>query len=183
MGKSNLNGGAEASQQPGWPAGETAVQERRDMLDKLLRFFEVDAEVKKQGYELWGLLAPYADRIIDGFYANIRSAEIEPKISAATVERLKHRQKEHWAGLFGLGFGDDYARSARFVGARHRGIQLGSAWYVAGYMALKFQFMNVIVSSDLPIAEKGRLLRALEKFVAIDMALALYSYDNSAVLD
>jgi hypothetical protein len=152
------------------------------MIEKLLQFFDIDDEMRGQGRELWSFLAPHADPIIDAFYQNIHAAEIEPRISDAAVERLKAKQKAHWAELFGSQFDGDYARSVHRIGIRHRDIQLSTAWYVAGYMALKIEFMNVIVLSNLPAIEKGRLLRVLEKYVAIDMTLALSTYDNNTIV-
>jgi hypothetical protein len=49
-------------------------------------------------------------------------------------------------------------------------------------MVLKFEFMNIIVASDLPPTEKGHLLGALEKYVALDMALALSAYGSEVML-
>lgn len=148
-------------------------------LQKLLRLFQFDVDVARQGAELWALLAPHADRIIDQFYADLRTVQVHPHISGTVLKRLKVKQKSHWAALFSSSFDANYVRSVRRVGIRHREVRLGSAWYVAGYLALKYQFMNVIVTSKLPVTEKGHMLRVLEKFVAVDVALALSVYDDN----
>lgn len=65
---------------------------------------------------------------------------------------------------------------------RHREIDLDLMWYVLGYAALKISFTEVIIDSQLPPITKGRLVKALEKYVAFDMALALSTY-SAAVVD
>ena len=71
-------------------------------------------------------------------------------------------------------------RSVRRVGIRHRDIKLGTAWYVAGYMVLKMEIVNCILKANIPLAQKGRMLRAAEKYIALDMVIALSAYDNEA---
>ena len=62
------------------------------------------------------------------------------------------------------------------VGIRHREIELDLMWYVLGYAALKIAFIEVIIDSPMPPIKKGRLVKALEKYIAFDMALALSTY-------
>ena len=49
-------------------------------------------------------------------------------------------------------------------------------------MVLKIEFANVIVRSDLSVLTKGLLIKTLDKYVALDMALALSTFD-AAILD
>jgi hypothetical protein len=90
-------------------------------------------------------------------------------------------QKKHWAALLSSQCDDDYAAGVRRVGVRHREINLSLAWYVAGYAAIKIEFVNVIVHCDHPVATKGHLIRTLEKYVALDTALALSVHDMALV--
>jgi hypothetical protein len=53
---------------------------------------------------------------------------------------------------------------------------------VAGYAKLKIELMQRIAAADVPPEKKIDLMTTLEKYVAIDMALALASYD-AVVLD
>ena len=55
-------------------------------------------------------------------------------------------------------------------------------WYIAGYMRLKLAFIEVIIRSNFPAETKGHLIKALDQYIAIDMALALGTYDT-VVLD
>ena len=151
------------------------------MIDELLRFLEIDDQTKSCGQKLWQVLAPRADAIIAEFYRKVQHGQINSHVTDAAIERLKQRQKDHWAALFASQFGDDYANSIRRVGIRHREVNLDLAWYVGGYAVIKIEFVNVIIQSDLPIATKGHLIKTLDKYVAFDMALALSSYGATIV--
>jgi hypothetical protein len=151
------------------------------MLSELLEFLEIDDQTKRYAPQLWQVLAPHADEIIDAFYRKVEDSHIHSHITPATVERLKQAQKKHWTALFSSSCDDDYAAGVRRVAFRHREINLSLAWYVAGYAAIKIEFINVIVHSDYPVATKGHLIRTLEKYVALDTALALSVHDMAVV--
>jgi hypothetical protein len=146
------------------------------MIPRLLRFIEIDDETKERGNEIWQLLEPHADIIVDAFSARVKTFEVSSNITDAAIARLMVKQKQHWASLFGSRFDEDYANSVRRVGIQHRDIALNPMWYVAGYMALKIAFSEVLAKSALPPIQKGRLLKTLDKYVAFDMALALSTY-------
>jgi truncated hemoglobin YjbI len=152
------------------------------IIPDLVKFLDINDETKARGRELWELLDPHADRVIEDFYAKVRTFEISSHVTDEAIARLKSRQKLHWAALFGGKFDDDYFNSVRRIGIRHRDIMLNPMWYVAGYMMLKIEFTNVIADAALPPITKGRFIKALDKFAAFDMALALSTYD-AAVLD
>jgi hypothetical protein len=152
------------------------------MIPELLRFVEIDDDTKRRGHEIWDLLAPRADAIVEDFYSKVQAFDISAHITDAAIRRLKIKQKQHWASLFGSQFDEEYANSVRRVGIKHRDIDLGPMWYVAGYMALKIAFTDAITDSPLPPIKKSRQLMALDKFVALDMALALSTY-SAAVFD
>ena len=134
-----------------------------------------------RGHELWQLLNSHADEVIENFYAKVQSYGISSHVTGEAIARLKARQKEHWAALFGARFDDEYVKSVRRVGIRHRDIALNPMWYVAGYMMLKIAFTNVIAEAALPPITKGRLIKTLDKFAAFDMALAMSTYEAFVV--
>ena len=146
---------------------------------QLLRFLEIDDDTKARAQRLSELLDPHFDSIVERFYAKVMAARISPHITPNSVERLKKSQKAHWRALFETTFNEDYIESVRRIGARHRGIELDPMWYVAGYAMLKIEFTMVIVRADIPIAEKGYLIKTLDKYVAIDMGLSLSSYETA----
>jgi len=149
-------------------------------IPELLRFIEIDDTTKQQGPEIWQLVEPYADGIITDFYRRVKTFEISSHITDPTIGRLIVKQKDHWAALFDSRFETDYANSVRRIGIQHHDVSLSPMWYVLGYLALKIAFTEVLAATALPPIRKGRLMMALEKYVAFDMALAMSTY--SAVL-
>ena len=152
------------------------------MIEKLLRFLEIDEQQYKLAEVVWKVLAPSADIVLDSFYHKVQQVGIEPLLTDDEVVRLKERQKVHWERLFRSRFDEDYLASVARIGLRHRGIGLDLGSYAAGYIGLKIEFGNVIVHSELPVVAKGLLVKTLDKFVAVDMALAWSTYD-AALLD
>lgn len=146
-------------------------------IDHLLEFLDVDTDTMAAAEILSDLLAPRLDEIIDNFYDRVRRYEINVLITDDVIPRLKEKQKQHWMALFDSGFGRDYCESTRRIAIRHRDIGLDPAWYIAGYTHVKLALIEVIIRSDFAPAAKGRLVKTLEKFLAIDMALALSTYD------
>ena len=155
---------------------------RNDMIEELLRFIDIDDATKERGPEIWRLVEPHADAIIGSFYHRVKRFDFSSEITDAAIERLKVKQKQHWAALFASQFGVDYANSVRRVGIQHRDIALSPMWYVLGYTTQKLAFTEVLADASLPPIRKGRLLKALDKYIAFDMALALSAY-SAAVVD
>ena len=152
------------------------------MIEQLLKFLDIDDDTKRLGQKLWQVLAPSVDTVLDRFYQKVHLARIEPQLSEATVVRLKAKQKAHWASLFHSEFDEQYMSGVHRIGIKHRDVDLKLTSYVAAYMVLKIEFANVIVRSDLSVLTKGLLIKALDKYVALDMALALSTFD-AAILD
>ena len=84
--------------------------------------------------------------------------------------------------MFNSQFGEEYLRNVRRIAVRHRDVDLDPMWYIAGYMRIKLAFIEVIIRSKIPVETKGHLIKALDQFIAVDMALALGTYDT-VVLD
>lgn len=152
------------------------------MIGKLLDFLEVDSETRASASLLSDLLAPRVDDVIEDFYDKVQDFNLSPHITDQVIPALKQKQKRHWMALFHSQFDEEYFASIRQIGVRHRDIELGPLWYVAGYMRLKLAFIEVIIRSDLPVVTKGQLVKTLDKYIAIDMALALSTYD-AVILD
>ena len=152
------------------------------MIGQLLDFIEITDETKQHGSEIWGLLEPRVETILATFYTKVHRLHVNPHVTEHVIPPLIAKQKIHWAGLFGAQFDDEYANSVRRLGIRHREINLDLMWYILGYEALKLAFTEVIIDSALPPIKKGRLVKALGKFIALDVALALSPYE-AALLD
>lgn len=146
-------------------------------IDHLLDFLEVDSNTKAAGEMLSDLLAPKMGDVVDRFYDHVMRYEISPAITPDMIATLKEKQTRHWLTLFNSQFGPDYCASAQRVAIRHRDIALNPRWYVAGYVRLKLAYVDVIMDSDYGPLTKRSLVAALEKYIAVDMALALSTYD------
>ena len=151
------------------------------MISQLLRFIDIKDDTIQLGPDLWHLLQPRVDDILQTFYEKVDSFHVNASPSGDAVGNLIRKQKQHWHSLFTAGFDEDYANSVRRLGMRHREINLDLMWYVLGYAALKIAFTEVIIDSQLPPITKGRMVKALEKYVAFDMALALSTYGATVV--
>ena len=151
------------------------------MIEQLRQFLEIDDDARRLALKLWQVLAPSIDAVLDDFYRKVRTSGIEPQLSDAVVARLKVKQKVHWASLFHSEFDEKYMSGVQRIGIRHRDVGLLLTHYAAAYMALKIEFVNVIVRTDLPVLAKGHLIKTLDKYVALDMALALSTYDAAIV--
>ena len=72
------------------------------------------------------------------------------------------------------------------IGIKHHEIGLDSKWYIAGYAIIKAAFAEKIMEAPLPLKAKTALIVTLEKYVAIDMALAqlcAYTFRFVAIVD
>ena len=157
-----------------------ARRERRHetaMIDELLIFLEVDAETETLASTLSDLFAPRIDNIIEDFYNRLDKNGLSRRIPAEAISALKDKQKRHWLALFRTQFGEEYCSHVRRIAIRHRDIGLNQSWYVASYASLKLAFIDTIMGSNLGPISKRKLIRTLEKYIAIDMALALSTYE------
>ena len=154
-----------------------------ESLRKLLGFLNIDADSKAAAAKLAQLIEPHLDGIIGQFYRRVMAFEINPHVNNLTVAGLKIKQRAHWMALFHSKFDENFFNGILRIGARHRDIKLDPVWYVAGYTVLKIGFAETLVKSDQPAAMKGRMLKALDQYVAVDMALSLSSYNNVALID
>lgn len=152
------------------------------MLARLLDFLQIDSDTRALAVMLSELLAPHFDRAIEEFYGSVQHFAVNPHVTARTVPALKEKQKRHWLALFHSRFDDEFLAGVSRIGVRHRDIELSPTWYVAGYTRLKLAFAEVIIHSDLHIVTKGQLLTTLDKYIAVDMSLALSAYD-AVILD
>jgi hypothetical protein len=157
------------------------IDAEQGVIEKLIQFLDIDDETREFAHRAWSVLEPTADSVLDEFYQRINRAKFEPHISSLAATRLKGKQKTHWASLFSSNFDEDYMAGVRRIGIQHRDVGLDLSAYIASYMSLKITFTNVIVHTDLPVLTKGRLIQALDKYVAFDMALALSTYDATIV--
>jgi|SRR5581483_508086 len=147
-------------------------------MNELIRYLGIDTRAELLAERLWFLLEGSVEEIIAAFYDNTRHSGAGVLLDDASIERLKVRQKQHWHSLFCSGFDQDYVRSVSLIGIKHHEIGLDSKWYIAGYAIIKAAFAGKIMEAPLPLGAKSALIITLEKYVAVDMALALSAYSS-----
>lgn len=154
-----------------------AYNDTSSLDSQLLSFLDIDEEAKASAAELWAVVEPQLTAVISAFYARLATTPMGALLQNDVVDRLKRKQRDHWTLLFTGGFNEEYLNSARRVGLRHREVELDLRWYVAAYMMLKMEFVNVIVKSEEhSVATKGRLVRTLDRYFAFDLGLAISTY-------
>jgi protoglobin len=139
-------------------------------MQELIRYLGINTRTEVLAERL--LLEDSADGIIAGFYSSTRQSSAGLMLDELTIERLKVRQKQHWQSLFSSAFDEQYVRSVSMIGIRHHEIGLDSKWYI------KAAFAEKIMEAPLPLKAKTALIVTLEKYVAVDMALALSAYSS-----
>jgi len=177
-----MNNSANPNGQVENPSLAGSNQEAHNIVEQLRDFIEIDDTSKQYARVLLALFTAHADDIVGEFYRKIQRSAIGSYVSDDAIDRLKPKQKAHWETLFNSDFNRDYVQSVRRIGIRHRDIALSPTWYVAGYAKLKIELMKRIAALDAPSDKNNCLMMTLEQYVAIDMALALASYD-SVILD
>jgi hypothetical protein len=50
--------------------------------------------------------------------------------------------------------------------------------YVIGYGIVKSAFLEIIARKDIPSVNKGRLMVALERYISLDVGLAMVGYSG-----
>jgi len=150
-------------------------------MDKLIRFLDIDPVARRHAAAIWSLIEHRIDHIIETFYADVRQSDAALALSDRTVQHLKVKQKDHWRALFESRLDLQYFNSASLIGIKHAEIGLDPKWYIAGYARIKSDFSRAILNASLPLTTKAAFIVTLDKYVALDMALAISSYTSLLV--
>jgi hypothetical protein len=150
-------------------------------METLIRFLAIDSRYRGDAAEIWPLIEHHAGEIIEGFYADARRAHVDLPLRDSALDSLKAAQEEHWKSLFESRFDQSYFNAASLFGIRHFEIGLDAKWFIAGYLKIKSDFSREILGAPLPLPRKAQLLQTLDKYVALDMALAVSSYASLLV--
>lgn len=145
-------------------------------MEEIVRYLGIDTRTQLLAERLWHLLEEPSDEIIDSFYREIQQSAAGLLVDESTIERLKIKQKEHWRALLNGEFDEQYQRSVTMIGIKHHEIGLDPKWYVAGYALMKVRFVKKLLEAPIPLHMKSALIETLEKYAAVDMAMALSTY-------
>lgn len=147
------------------------------MLAPILDFLKVGTESDDTRRLLAETIVPQLGEVVDRFYIRLRASPLGRHLGDDILPHLKRSQIRHWTTLFTSSFEQAFDDDARRIALRHREIGLSPAWYVAAYSSIKIDFLDVVARSNFGPATKGRLMRALERYIAADMTFALAAYD------
>lgn len=151
-------------------------------MDKLIQFLAIDSTARCQAAAIWPIIEHRIDPIVESLYADVQQSDTALALSDQTIQRLKVTQREHWRALFESPLDLQYFNRASLIGIRHSQIGLDPKWYIAGYARIKSDFARIILDAELPPTTKTDFVITLDKYVALDMALAVSSY-TSLLLD
>lgn len=147
-------------------------------MQDLVRYLGIDLQTQSLARQLWRFLDEPSTEIIASFYRDTRQSGAGLLLGEPAIERLKIKQKEHWRALFNSGFDESYQRSVTMVGIKHYEIGLDPKWYIAGYALIKSRFAEKVLEAPIPTGLKSALIVTLDKYVALDTALALSTYSS-----
>jgi methyl-accepting chemotaxis protein len=150
-------------------------------MEDLIRFLGIDLEARRNAEQFWPLIDYPLGAIIDNFYTDLQKSGIDFVLTDQTIHHLKIKQKEHWESLFASRFDKQYFNNASLVGIKHRELGLDPKWYIAGYAKIKGDIALIILESPLSPAVKLEFVKTLDKYVALDTALAISSYTSLLV--
>jgi hypothetical protein len=150
-------------------------------MKELLCFLDIDDAARHDARIIWRLIEDVIEDAVTALYAQIQHLDTALRLDDGIVEHLKIQQKEHWRALFESRFDPDYSARASLIGIRHCEAGLDSRWYIAGYAKIKGDFTRVILLASLPFATKLACVETLNKYVALDMAMAASSYTSLLV--
>ena len=148
-------------------------------MQDIVRYLGIDTRSQMLAERLWDFLDGPSSEIIDAFYRDTRQSAAGILLDEQMIERLMSKQREHWRSLFSSGFDESYLRRASMIGIKHHDVGLDPKWYIAGYALMKARFIEqLLLQTTVPLPLKSAMIIALEKYVAVDMALALSSYSS-----
>jgi rsbT co-antagonist protein RsbR len=141
-------------------------------------FFELtDADLAKLA-ALRPLAEKHTGAIVESFYELLLNHRESRRFfpDEATVRRVKQSQREYFLGLFAGKCDLAYVEDRLRVGAAHEKIGLAPKWYIGAYRRY-MQLMLERLAEDLPSkTELCDAMRAIQKIVYFDMALAIDTY-------
>lgn len=144
----------------------------------LLQIIGIDQRTKERGQLLAGILAEHGHAIFAEFYRKIGKISSGYTFAPGQLDRLRESQIAHWRRLLSGNLDRTYVRNAAMVGEVHKRHGIEPLIYIVGYSVVKTIFMEIIAEKELPPASKGHLVMALERFISLDMGLAMVGYSG-----
>ncbi|PVB63622.1 globin-coupled sensor protein [Labrenzia sp. 011] len=144
-----------------------------------LAFIQIDQQAIASLRELWPIVEPALDGLLQGFYAHVMTQPELASMIGARSPQLISAQKTHWEKLFTGGFDKSYLESINRIGHVHCRIGLEPRWYIAGYSYVLTRLQNIIIRKyRLSFRDLGQALDHVTSAVLLDMDLAISTYQD-----
>jgi len=145
-------------------------------MNRLIDFLDITDDSRRDAAAIWPLIEHRVGNFTEQFYKLVQLADSDFAFSDAVTARLMQSQQRHWRTLFESRFDERYCNSASLIGISHRELGIDPKWLIAGYARMKNESMGAIFDAPMPLAAKTARVATLNKYVALDMSLALSSY-------
>ena len=145
-------------------------------LTELLQAFGIDELTRANGVRLASILKENEEPIFSTFYDRVRRLPGAYKFTNDEIAALKKSQASHWKNLLSGQLDKEYVRNAVIVGDIHQQKGIEPMYYILGYSIVKATLIGIIAKLNILPANKGRLIIALERFISLDMGLAMVGY-------
>lgn len=138
----------------------------------------IDADCEDAMQVAWRVLEPRVGMLIDRFYEHPMLADQFTGFEPEQLARLKAAQEEHWRALFLSRLSLEYENRVRRAAIAHRMIGLPVHRYLTAYF-----IMGAVIGDEIRDTFGAfpdllvRVLTALPKYIALDVALTVRVYD------
>jgi methyl-accepting chemotaxis protein len=159
-----------------------------DMHREFHRRFGIDAELIAHLADIWVLVAPRLDGMLDEFYAEVqKDAELRRFFDdAAQMAAARRKQIAHWEKLFTGRFTEDYQASANRVGAVHYRIGLPGMYFMSMYSQAARLIVQTLMEVTGPFGRrrtKDHLFVPAMRAILIDVEAVSHGYSRAEHAD
>ncbi len=152
----------------------------RELMEKRLRFLEIDDKTIEQIRQAKSILEPAMDEVLDNLYSHILDEpELQPLFAdKSEIEKARAAQKQHWMDSLFIGKYDNafYEKTSR-IGRAHARIGLTPNWYIGGYNRMLCEFIGLIYKHYADNTDNAiSLIQAISKIIYLDMDLVINCY-------
>jgi hypothetical protein len=150
--------------------------------DKIVAALDIDESSRADARRLWAFIDQQTDSIFENFYQKWLTIDITGvyKFRTEEITALKEKQRRHWEELLSGRLDFNYIATALRVGMVHRDAQITAQFYLIGYSIIKLEIMAIVALKEPDQVQRVRLLRVLEKFVAVDIGLTMLGYNSGS---
>lgn len=156
--------------------------------DTRLTFLGIDEATLVRLPDLWSIVEPHLDRLLDGFYSHVTK---HPNLKALlgdpdNILRLKSAQRQHWQVLFSGVLDEEYFQRVVRIGEAHHRIGLEPRWYIAGYCHVQSHLLQALAqhykrNTHALIAAVDSVIKII--FLDMELAISLYYESMKAAQD